>query len=440
MSGRGQPPRPDLNRGASERLPSARAEMRRTHHVLLLLQCLRHVVGLFLGGAVRFSSTKLSPTMGLAFKRRRPANRPGNLFVDESCTDCDACRWLAPNTFHRSGLGSIVVAQPTTEEDLRAAYRAMISCPVGAIRTMRGDPFVKEVLNDFPAPVDAVALPGVYLLGHHHRITGATPYLIVRPGDLGNVMVDAPRYSARLAEGIEALGGVGHLVFTHCDTAGDHRRWKERFPELTRVVHRFDLRPETRGVELLLDGDGPWPMPPAAPRDSQTVVHSLRRPRRPRLSAEPLATAAAAEAAAGAPNAEAAAATTVEAAAGAGPERGVAAAAESDVQVLYVPGHTFGSVAVLFSPPGGEAALFSGDCVGYSTRLERLDGFSRDNRAGIDRQATSIRELADGEGIADFRWLLAARGAPTRFRNAHERRTALAEAARLFKEAGKTFI
>ena len=35
------------------------------------------------------------------FKRPRPQNVPGNLYVDESCIDCDACRWICPSVFNR---------------------------------------------------------------------------------------------------------------------------------------------------------------------------------------------------------------------------------------------------------------------------------------------------------------------------------------------------
>ena len=41
-------------------------------------------------------------TMNVApFKRPRAQNVPGNLYVDESCIDCDACRWICPSVFNR---------------------------------------------------------------------------------------------------------------------------------------------------------------------------------------------------------------------------------------------------------------------------------------------------------------------------------------------------
>jgi ferredoxin len=84
------------------------------------------------------------------------------LFVDESCIDCDVCRWLCPSVFARKGLMSIVSEQPTDQphdhgqDNERAklqAYSAMVACPVGAIRLHQPDPLVKKALDAFPAQV-----------------------------------------------------------------------------------------------------------------------------------------------------------------------------------------------------------------------------------------------------------------------------------------------
>jgi hypothetical protein len=48
-------------------------------------------------------------------KARRAENVEGNVFVDESCIDCDTCRWMAPSTYARVGDKSAVVVQPSTE-------------------------------------------------------------------------------------------------------------------------------------------------------------------------------------------------------------------------------------------------------------------------------------------------------------------------------------
>jgi formate hydrogenlyase subunit 6/NADH:ubiquinone oxidoreductase subunit I len=49
------------------------------------------------------------------FKKPRAQNSAGNLFVDESCIDCDVCRWMCPSVFSRIGVKSAVYFQPLNE-------------------------------------------------------------------------------------------------------------------------------------------------------------------------------------------------------------------------------------------------------------------------------------------------------------------------------------
>jgi ferredoxin len=87
------------------------------------------------------------------YKKPRRQNVPGNLYVDESCIDCDVCRWMCPTIYGRKGVKSAVIKQPSTIEDKLHAYAAMIACPVGSIRTVMADPVVKDALHAFPAEV-----------------------------------------------------------------------------------------------------------------------------------------------------------------------------------------------------------------------------------------------------------------------------------------------
>lgn len=64
----------------------------------------------------------------------RTQNVPGNMFVDESCIDCDVCRWMCPNVFERKGVKSAVQKQPESDNEKLSAYAAMIACPVGALK------------------------------------------------------------------------------------------------------------------------------------------------------------------------------------------------------------------------------------------------------------------------------------------------------------------
>ena len=66
-------------------------------------------------------------------RRRLSTNVAGDFFVDESCIDCDACRWIAPATFDEDGGHSRVHRQPATPDEVHCAELAVIACPTGSI-------------------------------------------------------------------------------------------------------------------------------------------------------------------------------------------------------------------------------------------------------------------------------------------------------------------
>ncbi|KAG5182284.1 4Fe-4S single cluster domain-containing protein [Tribonema minus] len=179
-------------------------------------------------------------TMVAANKARRKENVEGNLFVDESCIDCDTCRWMAPGIYGRENSQSNVIKQPEGEQERREAYRAMVSCPTGSIRLEQPDALVKDARNDFPFPVEG--LPGVYHLGFHSKDSyGGTAWLLAREG--GAVIVDSPRYSKSLAQAIVAtLGGEQpkYMFLTHKDDVADHAKWAQAFPDMQRIMHAAD--------------------------------------------------------------------------------------------------------------------------------------------------------------------------------------------------------
>lgn len=37
-----------------------------------------------------------------------------------------------------------------------------------------------------------------------------------------------------------------------------HEKWKKKFPDMIRILHRLDLVRKTRIMEERLDGNGPW--------------------------------------------------------------------------------------------------------------------------------------------------------------------------------------
>mmetsp|Transcript_20072 Transcript_20072/g.34148 ORF Transcript_20072/g.34148 Transcript_20072/m.34148 type:complete len:406 (+) Transcript_20072:28-1245(+) len=328
------------------------------------------------GSACRRNGQEFKMMAVAPFKQPRKQNSPGNLYVDESCIDCDVCRWMAPGTFSRIGIKSAVHTQPSTDDEKLQAYAAMVSCPVGSIRTYSPDPLSKSALDIFPAEIDPEGMPGVYHLGFHAAASfGATSYYIKRSPTGGNVMIDTPRFNSKLADTIEYEGGVDLMILTHRDDVADHAKWKKRFPHLERVIHRTEVNADTAEVETQLEGLGPW-----QPFD--------------------------------------------------------------DLQILHTPGHTAGSISVLYQPSPSSSssseaenhqpmpALFTGDHLAFSGRTRQLTGFKQYNRGNIDLQAESIRMLASDD--VTFSWMLPGHGRMVRFKSQAEKNALIEAAAEAF--------
>mmetsp|Transcript_1224 Transcript_1224/g.2611 ORF Transcript_1224/g.2611 Transcript_1224/m.2611 type:complete len:283 (+) Transcript_1224:315-1163(+) len=88
---------------------------------------------------------------------------------------------------------------------------------------------------------------GVNYLGHHNDASfGATPYLCVGKSPEGkdiSVMVDVPRFSPSAVRAVRALTKTGpdYMFLTHVDDTADHNKWKKEFPTLKRIFHSGDL-------------------------------------------------------------------------------------------------------------------------------------------------------------------------------------------------------
>jgi glyoxylase-like metal-dependent hydrolase (beta-lactamase superfamily II)/ferredoxin len=171
-------------------------------------------------------------------------NVPGDLFVDETCIECDTCRELAPDVFGSLESGqSFVSRQPGDDATWRRALHAVVSCPTSSIGTERS---AKEAANDLPVRLDGE----VYRCGYSSEASyGAQSYLVRRAE--GNVLIDSPRFAGPLVRRIDALGGIRHMFLTHRDDVADHARFRERFG-CERIIHRDDA---VIDVEVLLDGD-----------------------------------------------------------------------------------------------------------------------------------------------------------------------------------------
>ena len=150
-----------------------------------------------------------------------PANEDGPWFVDTRCIRCDAARHWAPGLIEMDEHGrSFLARQPEHAGEVAQLWRAAVACPTQSIGTSEAR---RPPQPPFPFELTA----GVYALGHNARSSfGAHSYLLVRPD--GNLMTDSPRFTRPLAEQIDHLGGLRHVLLTHRDDVADADRWAER--------------------------------------------------------------------------------------------------------------------------------------------------------------------------------------------------------------------
>ncbi len=184
-------------------------------------------------------------------KMRRPENINGNFYVDTTCIDCDTCRWMAPDIFHRENEQSAVYQQPQTETERLGALQALLACPTASIGTVDKPKDIKKAQESFPLLIES----NIYHCGYHAESSfGAASYLIQRPE--GNILVDSPRFSAPLVQRLESMGGIRYLYLTHRDDVADHQKFAAHFG-CDRILHQDEINPRTRDVEIQLTGYEP---------------------------------------------------------------------------------------------------------------------------------------------------------------------------------------
>lgn len=276
----------------------------------------------------------------------------------------------------------VVYHQPTLDnsDELQAARAALAACPVAAIRVennVHGEDGreLKEALSiqneqPFPQPIyplksdagEAVDI-GVHYLGHHNDASfGAIPYLIHCKSPKGgniSVIVDVPRFSPSAVRAVNSLtrSGPDYMFLTHVDDTADHNKWKKEFPALKRIFHSGDLGRYNwvgdltlEDVEILLhekDEDMP---------EGELIVWDIDGNRQSMSRLEHME--------------------------------------HEDVLILHTPGHSPGSISLLFrsphmqgreilSPDGKKSKypggiLFTGDTYAYTTRDGgHMSGFPR---------------------------------------------------------------
>jgi glyoxylase-like metal-dependent hydrolase (beta-lactamase superfamily II)/ferredoxin len=199
-----------------------------------------------------------------------PQNVPGEYFVDSTCIDCDTCRQLAPEVFAEAEETAYVHAQPQSAAARRRALHALVSCPTGSIGCDGADD-PKTVLDDFPLAVDGPVFYGGF---NSPKSFGGNSYFVRRTQ--GNWLIDSPKFLARLARRLEALGGVDRIFLTHRDDVADAERYARHF-DSRRLIHRRELSAQP-DAEIVLDGDEPREVAPgvvAIPTPGHTAGHCV---------------------------------------------------------------------------------------------------------------------------------------------------------------------
>lgn len=153
---------------------------------------------------------------------RHPANAEGDWFVDTRCIDCGTCRDLAPSLFAEARGASVIDRQPTAGE-MTDAWLAAQACPTQSIGTRSRQPRPGRL---YPREIEDGS--GVFDCGYCSEDSFGASAWFVRRG-VGNVMVDSPRFTAALADPIEKMGGLAHVLLTHRDDVADAHRWAGRF-------------------------------------------------------------------------------------------------------------------------------------------------------------------------------------------------------------------
>lgn len=181
---------------------------------------------------------------------RHRDNAPGDWYVDTNCINCKAAQTVAPGLIVERGGQSVFARQPATAEELTLAWRARLLCPTASVHTERR---AEPPDGVFPEPLTQ----NVYRLGYNARNSwGAHSFLIRRAR--GNAMVDAPRWTTRVVEALEALGGLALILLTHRDDVADAKRYARHFGARV-FIHEAD-RAAAPYVSDIISGRDPSPL------------------------------------------------------------------------------------------------------------------------------------------------------------------------------------
>lgn len=136
------------------------------------------------------------------------------------------------------------VRQPGSDEEVLLAQHAAEVCPTRSIGTESG----RRWRNHHPLEV----APHVWRTGSNSFDTaGGNAFLVQRPA--GNLLVDGPRYTHRLRDALDTLGGINLILLTHRDDVGDADRYAEAF-DAEVLIHSAD-RDAAPYAQRVLTGD-----------------------------------------------------------------------------------------------------------------------------------------------------------------------------------------
>lgn len=171
----------------------------------------------------------------------------GEWFADTRCIDCDVARHYAPGVIGADDEGlSVFERQPVGADEELAVWRAALACPTRSIGTV-------DHRQPPPGVFPWELADGVSLCGYNDESSfGAHSYLVVRRE--GNLLVDSPRWTRRLVEAFEEVGGLDHILLTHRDDVADADRYAERFG--ARVwIHEADAAAAPYATDIVEGGD-----------------------------------------------------------------------------------------------------------------------------------------------------------------------------------------
>jgi glyoxylase-like metal-dependent hydrolase (beta-lactamase superfamily II) len=174
---------------------------------------------------------------------RNPDSAPGDWFIDTECIDCGAACHVAPGLIVERNGRSVFARQPGTPEEQLAAWRAVLVCPTGSVRSETKQPRPADRL--FPQAITEE----VWRCGFNARSSfGAHSYFVRRRG--GNVLVDSPRFAGELVTWFAEAGGIAHILLSHQDDVADAGKYAERFG--ARVwIHQDDRRAAPYASDLI---------------------------------------------------------------------------------------------------------------------------------------------------------------------------------------------